>query len=185
MMYRYAIALVLCTLAFSAFAAQDGSPIEDGQVFAMVPAHDIARGAVIEDGDLVQKAMPAQRINNSIVRDASEANGKEARRALRAGEMLRSTDFKRPTLVAKGSTVTMVYEAPGVKLTAVGRALAEGGEGDSVTVLNPVSYRQVVAEVIGPGTVRVGASRPVISSRALAPVRALPVRSAPRPRPIP
>jgi len=35
-------------------------------------------------------------------------------------------------------------------------ALAEGGEGDSIVVLNPTSYRQVVAVVTGPGTVRVG-----------------------------
>jgi len=73
-----------------------------------------------------------------------------------AGEFLRSSDLKRPALVAKGSNVTMVFEAPGIHLTAVGRALAEGGEGDSIAVLNPTSYRQVVAVVTAPGTVRVG-----------------------------
>jgi flagella basal body P-ring formation protein FlgA len=65
-------------------------------------------------------------------------------------------DVKHPTLVAKGATVTMVFEAPGLSLSASGRALAEGGEGDSITVLNTVSYRQVQATIIGPGTVRVG-----------------------------
>jgi flagella basal body P-ring formation protein FlgA len=77
---------------------------------------------------------------------------------LRAGEFLRVSDLKRPTLVAKGSTVTMVFEAPGITLTATGRALAEGGEGDPIPVLNPTSFRQVVAVVTAAGTVRVGAA---------------------------
>jgi flagella basal body P-ring formation protein FlgA len=93
--------------------------------------------------------------------------GREARRALRAGELIRESDLKRPTLVAKGANVTMVFEAPGMQLTAVGRALAEGGEGDSITVLNPTSYRQVSAVVVSAGTVRVSGLGP---ANALKPV---------------
>jgi flagella basal body P-ring formation protein FlgA len=77
---------------------------------------------------------------------------------LRAGELIRASDLKRPTLVAKGSAVTMIFEVPGIALTSVGRALAEGGEGDTIAVLNPASYRQVTAIITGPGTVRVGAA---------------------------
>jgi flagella basal body P-ring formation protein FlgA len=84
--------------------------------------------------------------------------GREAKRALRAGELIRASDLKRPTLVAKGSTVTMIFEVPGIALTSVGRALAEGGEGDTIAVLNPTSYRQVSAVITGPGTVHVGAA---------------------------
>ena len=48
----------------------------------------------------------------------------------------------------------MTFDAPGISLTATGRALSEGGVGETVTVINPVSYRQVMAVVTGPGTVR-------------------------------
>jgi len=163
---RYLLALALCTIAFSAFA-QDGA----NQIEVVVPAHDIARGAVIGESDLTVKSIPVLRMNDSIVRNAPDATGKETRRALRAGELLRASDLKRPTLVAKGSTVTMVFEAPGITLTAVGRALAEGGEGDSIAVLNPTSYRQVVALVTGPGTVRVGPPNAATASNALAAAR--------------
>jgi flagella basal body P-ring formation protein FlgA len=151
MSYRFLLALALCAIAFSAFA-QDA----DNQVDIVVPAHDIARGAVIAEGDLSTKSVSALRANESFIRNASDAAGKEAKRALRAGELMRASDLKRPALVGKGATVTMVFEAPGMSLTAVGRALAEGGEGDSIAVLNPTSYRQVVAVVTGPGMVRVG-----------------------------
>ena len=118
--------------------------------------HDIARGTVIAEDDVEYAPIPIVRANGSIVRAISDVAGKEARRALKAGELIRTNDLKRPALVAKGSTVTMLFEAPGMRLTATGRALAEGAEGDTITVLNPTSYRKVEALVIKAGTVRVG-----------------------------
>jgi flagella basal body P-ring formation protein FlgA len=67
---------------------------------------------------------------------------------------LRESDVRKPVQVAKGSTVTMVFQAPGITLTGMGRAMGEGGLGDVVVVLNPSSYRQISATVTGPGTVR-------------------------------
>ena len=152
MSYRTILVLAFCTLAFSAFAGTESDEID-----VAVPAHDIARGSLIGEGDLTYKTIPVLRANTSIVRAFADAAGREARRALRAGELIRDSDLKRPTLVAKGANVTMVFEAPGMQLTAVGRALAEGGEGDSIPVLNPTSYRQVSAVIVSAGTVRVTA----------------------------
>jgi flagella basal body P-ring formation protein FlgA len=147
------LVLAFCAVAFSAFAQ---SP--DNQIELVVPSHDIARGAVIEDDDLTTKLIPALRASNTVIRDAEDVVGREAKRPLRAGEMIRGSDLKKPTLVAKGATVTMVFEVPGMALTSIGRALAEGGEGDTIAVLNPTSYRQVSAVITGPGTVHVGAA---------------------------
>jgi flagella basal body P-ring formation protein FlgA len=151
MSIRFALAIAFCVVAFSAFAAEPAD-----QTDVVVPAHDIARGAVLTEGDLTTKSIAVTRVSDGIFRNASEVAGREAKRALRAGEFLRSSDLKRPAMVTKGANVTMVFEAPGIHLTAVGRALAEGGEGDTIAVLNPTSYRQVGAVVTGPGTVRVG-----------------------------
>jgi flagella basal body P-ring formation protein FlgA len=151
MSIRFMLAVAFCVVAFSAFAQEPAD-----QTDVVVPAHDVARGALLGEGDLTTKSIAVTRINDGIIRNLSDAAGKEAKRALRAGEFLRNSDLKRPALVAKGATVTMIFEAPGIHLTAVGRALAEGGEGESIPVLNPTSYRQVVAVVTAPGTVRVG-----------------------------
>ena len=156
MSIRFLLAVAFCAVAFSAFAQAPAAPADQTEI--VVPAHDIARGAVIAEGDLTIKSIAVMRVNDGIVRNAADAAGKEAKRALRAGEFLRNSDLKRPALVAKGSNVTMIFEAPGIHLTAVGRALAEGGEGDSIAVLNPTSYRQVIAVVTAPGTVHVGAA---------------------------
>jgi flagella basal body P-ring formation protein FlgA len=152
MTLRGFLVLAFCAIAFSAFAQVPGNQVE-----LVVPAHDIARGSVIAEEDLTTKLVPVLRASDSLVRDIEDVSGREAKRALRAGELIRTSDLKRPTLVAKGSTVTMIFEVPGIALTSVGRALAEGGVGDTIAVLNPTSYRQVSAVITGPGTVRVGA----------------------------
>jgi flagella basal body P-ring formation protein FlgA len=48
----------------------------------------------------------------------------------------------------------MTFEAPGITLTASGRAMTEGGVGDTVTIQNPASFRQIQGVVTGPGAVR-------------------------------
>lgn len=151
MTLRFLLTLAFCTLAFSAFAQ------EKAEVDVAVPARDLPRGAVIKEADLTYKPVPAMRANDSIARSIADLTGLETRRALRAGELIRNIDVKRHALVAKGATVTMLFEAEGISLTAVGRAMTDGADGDIVTVLNPTSFRQVQALVIAPGTVRVGA----------------------------
>ena len=124
-----------------------------GGVRVVVPARDIARGSVIAEGDLVY-ATAAGDVGAGIATNLADVAGMETRRTLRTGETLRLQDFRHPVLVAKGSTVTMVFEAPGIVLAATGRAMSEGGMGETVTIQNPASFRQISGVVIGPGQVR-------------------------------
>lgn len=122
----------------------------------VVPTHNIARGEVLGAGDLVYAQVPPVRAYGDVALDMSQLEGKQARRFLEANQPLHVSDVRPPILVAKGSTVTMTFKAPGISLTAVGRAMSEGGLGETVTVLNPTSYRQISAVVTGPGTVSAG-----------------------------
>jgi len=135
-------------IVMPAFAA-DETPI-------VVPAHDIARGDVISDSDLAFVKVPASQLSGGAVTQLDALAGHEARRYLRAGEPVRPSDVRMPVLVTKGSTVTMTFAMPGIMLTAIGKAMSEGGMGETVTVLNPVSYRQVTCTVTGPGQVVAG-----------------------------
>lgn len=145
MMFRFflfAFALLLCWPAFAGTGVR-----------IVVPNHDIARGETIQPSDLTYKTVGDNTMFNTVT-SMKDLVGMAARRLLRAGEGVREDDVHPPTLVAKGSTVTMTFEAPGIELTAVGRAMSEGGMGETVTVQNPVSFRQISAIVIGPGQVR-------------------------------
>ncbi|MDR3525698.1 MAG: flagellar basal body P-ring formation chaperone FlgA [Rhizomicrobium sp.] len=131
-----------------------------GGVRVVVPSHDVARGSVIGAADLTY-AIVATTVMGGVATSASEVVGLETRRTLHAGETLRVQDLRRPVLIARGSTVTMTFEAPGIVLTSSGRAITEGGLGDTVTIQNPASFRQITGVVIGPGQVRAeaGAAR--------------------------
>jgi flagella basal body P-ring formation protein FlgA len=122
----------------------------------VVPAHDINRGDTIGDSDLAYVTLTSAPTVSGVVTSMTELDGMQARRVLRAGEPVRGDDVRRPILVTKGSTVTMTFDAPGVTLTAVGKAMTEGGMGETVTILNPVSYRQITGVVTGAGQARAG-----------------------------
>mgnify|MGYP001557393187 FL=1 len=122
----------------------------------VVPARDIPRGTTIAESDLSYQLVAPDAVRAGIVTSMNDLEGMEARRFLRAGETVRPDDVRKPILVTKGSTVTMTFELPGLSLTAVGKAMGEGGMGETVAVLNPVSYRQIMGVVTGPGAVRAG-----------------------------
>jgi len=58
--------------------------------------------------------------------------------------------MRRPIVVTKGQAVTMLFNAPGVELTATGRAMSEGGVGDTVMVQNPASFRTINGVISAP-----------------------------------
>ena len=150
MLLRIAFFVAGLLLCYPAYA--------DGTMRVITPAHDIARGQVVSDGDVVYGTIPANTVFSGIITSVDQIRGLEARRMLRAGEIVRNDDLRHPVVVAKGEVVTMTFEAPGVMLTATGRAMSEGGIGDTVTVQNPASFRQISCIVTGPGAVRAQAS---------------------------
>jgi flagella basal body P-ring formation protein FlgA len=160
MILRFCLFVTALLMAYPAFAA-DGMHV-------IVPSRDIARGEVIGDGDLVGGTIPADTVFSGIVTSVDQIKGMEARRMLRAHEVVRADDLRHPVLVQKGSIVTMTFEAPGILLTASGRAMSEGGIGDTVTIQNPASFRQIQGVVSGPGAVRASGTTLSVLSTHLA-----------------
>lgn len=141
------------------FALMPGLLLAAGSAFAatvriVVPAHDITRGDTIGENDLTYATVDGASLMSGVPTRMEEVKGMQARRMLAAGQPFRSDDVRRPIVITKGQTVTMEFDAPGVQLTAMGRAMSEGGVGDTVTVQNPASYRMISAIVTAPGTVR-------------------------------
>jgi flagella basal body P-ring formation protein FlgA len=146
-------------LAFGFFALLPALVLATGSAFAgtvriVVPAHDIARGDTISDSDLTYTTVDGAALMSGVPTKLDEVKGMQARRMLSAGQPFRGDDVRKPIVVSKGETVTMQFTVPGVELTAMGRAMSEGGLGDTVTVQNPASFRMISGIVIAPGTVR-------------------------------
>ena len=112
-------------------------------------------GEVIGETDVEWIRVRSERLQRNTVVDVGDLIGKTPRRVLRPGVVVRVSDVQRPVLVARRTLVIMVYEQAGMMLTAQGRALDDGGRGDTVRITNTRSNTIVEARVTGPGKVSV------------------------------
>jgi flagella basal body P-ring formation protein FlgA len=103
-----------------------------------------------EDLTVVDAVLPG------ALSDPALALGLETRVAIYAGRPVQQADLGSPTLVQRNQVVSLVYLAGSLAISAEGRALSRGSEGETVRVINLAS-RTTVSGRIGPdGAVYVG-----------------------------
>jgi flagella basal body P-ring formation protein FlgA len=128
-------------------------------VEAAVLARDVERNEVLKSSDVVTERRPKAAVGgDATTRD--RAVGMQMRKQLRAGQALRSADLAKPDLVTRDQSVTLIFQSTGLYLTASGKALENGTEGDVVNVLNLQSKRTVVGTVVGRGQVAITIASP-------------------------
>jgi flagella basal body P-ring formation protein FlgA len=150
------------------FAARVALPVGSGNVHRQtltgqlhrlaqvpVPARPIGRGETIQAEDLEWVRLKDSRLGTSAIVDADNLVGHTARGPLRPGTPVRATQVRKPVVVAKGSTVLVVFERQGMALSARARALEDSGVGETVRVSNLQSSTVVEGTVTGPGRVDV------------------------------
>jgi len=126
----------------------------------------IAPGEVIAKADIKWTKYPVKKINRNAITDITQLVGQTVKRALPAGKILNQNDIMMPVAIAKGSTVQMTYRAGALTLSMQGRALEDGGTGDTIRIMNPKSKKIVFAVVIRDGYAEVASLTPVtIASR--------------------
>jgi len=130
-----------------------------GSATEMVPSlaltRPINRGEIIAADDVVVIKQPRRVVGNAKPLEVNQVVGMAAKRQLRPDQPIAFADFAPPVLVTRGDTVTLVFELPGLMLSARGTAMDNGIKGEAVTVLNPTSKRIVHGTVIGQGKVQV------------------------------
>jgi flagella basal body P-ring formation protein FlgA len=138
-----------------------------GQVIAMTQAlvatHRLAPGSQLAKGDLrpARVRLSSLRATPSIAEQ--DALGQLLRHDLAEGQVLTVADLAHASLVERGSLVRMSLDSDGLSLSAQGVARESGGRGDHIRVENPLSHLMVVAEVTGPGEVRVAPREAVVT----------------------
>jgi flagella basal body P-ring formation protein FlgA len=132
-----------------------GILVETAEVVMLARA--VERGETIRESDIFLERRPRNEITSDVLTAQEAVIGQAAKRALRTGQPLRTGDLMKPDLVTRNDIVTIVFETGGITLTARGKALASGAEGEVISVLNPQSKRTLQATVDRkPGVVVVG-----------------------------
>ncbi len=111
---------------------------------------DIIGSTDIEWIDVAQRVLP-----KDAVIDADRLIGKTPTRIIEMGAPVRIRDVSNPQLIARGDEITIIVNAGGMQLTAKGKAMQNGAEGDTIRAMNVTSNRSLTAMVTGDRTVTV------------------------------
>ncbi|MGE3769725.1 MAG: flagellar basal body P-ring formation chaperone FlgA [Bdellovibrionales bacterium] len=117
--------------------------------------HTVTEGTVLTEADVEYVLMPVNKTGGDIILSIDQLSGKEMRRDVAQGQLLRSRDIRPQQLVKRGGMVTMVVESGAMRVTAQGRALANAAEGETVRVMNSISNRVIEGKVLPDGNVSI------------------------------
>lgn len=106
-------------------------------------------GDIIAAADIDYIETRALDITSSMVVDAGKLVGQTPRRGISAMKPVVAGDVQPPLVVKKGDLVTMALKSNTLNLTAQGRAMDNGAEGDTIRVMNTNSKQVVGAIVTG------------------------------------
>lgn len=134
-------------------AAAPASAIE--MLATPVLAQPLARGAIIREDGIVDKDIKRSPAGIDYITDRGMLIGMAAKRPLRAGVPLRTSDIQQPDIVRKGDLVTVAFEAPGLSLSIRGKALEDGKYGQAVRVMNTQTNRTFEGVALAAGYVLV------------------------------
>lgn len=141
----------------------DGMPTQrlrvGGRALPTVPVvlatRRMALGEVVGPADARPARMRAERVRPGLAQLLEQVVGQELRRPMAAEQGFALVDLGPPAIVQKNSLVTLILDAPGIQLSAQGRALEAASRGATVPVMNLMSRSIVEGVAVAPGRVRV------------------------------
>lgn len=153
---------ILPSRRFSLIFRVDGRAVENlsvrGELEAIasvvVASSDLSRGAVLGEKDLNLVERDVTGLRNPSF-DPKELIGKKVKRSVRLGEPLDRSAVENPPVVKRGDAVVITASKGGLTVTASGLARQDGEAGETITVRNSSSQKDILCRVSGPGAVHV------------------------------
>lgn len=122
---------------------------------AVVPVRVIKMDDVIEAEDLTVQRIKLRELNHQMATSMNDVIGKSAVRPLQANMPIRLAMIKKPYVVRKGDRVSIEAIHGGLSIQVSGITKSSGEVGQSITVANIDSGKELRAKVVAPGVVRV------------------------------
>lgn len=127
----------------------------DGEINALVARRPLPRGTIIQDSDLKFVLHRHSQLNRGYYNSATYLKNMEAKRNIKAGQILTPNMVKAQKLVLRGQHITILVQKGGLNLRAKGKALMDGKEGQMIKVANLSSKKLIYAQVISEGIVKI------------------------------
>jgi flagellar basal body P-ring formation protein FlgA len=121
----------------------------------VITATDIPRGAVIGPRDVTLEQRPLSTLARGVVTDPGDVIGQVARRTLFPDMPLLRRDVVSRTLVKRNQMVSVEARAGSLRVRTTAKAMADGGEGDDIPLVNPDTKQQFYGTVGPDGVIRI------------------------------
>jgi flagella basal body P-ring formation protein FlgA len=121
----------------------------------VVTVRQIDYGSVISAADIALRKQDLSAVQGRYLVRIEDVVGKKARTTFKSNAAVRSDQLEKVPVVKVGQLVTIVAENERMRITATGKAKSAGAEGDTITVQNLDSLKELPARVIDAGTVQI------------------------------
>ena len=122
---------------------------------AVVPTRVIQIDSMIEAEDVRVHRIKLTDLDHQLITNVTDVIGKSAARPLQTNNPIRLGMVKKPYAVRKGDRVSIEARHGGLSIQTAGVTKMSGEVGQSVTVANVDSGKELRAKIVGPGVVRV------------------------------
>jgi flagella basal body P-ring formation protein FlgA len=130
---------------------------------AVVATRQLSPGEVIGPSDVELSEVNPSLLNVAVIQDVNDALGQEVKRSVPAGQLVQSSNLRRPVLVKKGELITVYSLAAGVQVKARAKALADGSLGEVIVLQGSETKRQFQARVTAPQEAMVFVDTPKVA----------------------
>lgn len=129
----------------------------EGRIQLMVEAPHLARnlpeGTILSPDDVELRMVPLAYAETNGIVALDDLVGKQLRRQIRAGVVLRPNDISAPELITRNQTVTVLYQQGALTLTTRGQALNSASLDQPVRVLNTMTNKVLQGTATANGAV--------------------------------
>ena len=122
---------------------------------AVVPTRVIQIDSVIDAEDVTVHRIKLTDLDHQLITNVQDVIGKSAAHPLQTNNPIRLGMVKKPYAVRKGDRVSIEASHGGLSIQTAGVTKSSGELGQSITVANVDSGKELRAKIIGPGAVRV------------------------------
>lgn len=115
----------------------------------------VKSGDIIGSSDIEWINVSIRNTVHDTIDDADDLIGKTPVRSVDANTPIRARDVTPPQMVARGDEVILLFNQGGLQLSAKGKAMQNGAEGEVIRVMNLSSNESLRGEVTGTKTVEI------------------------------
>lgn len=127
----------------------------DGKVSALIARHPLPRGTAIKSTDLEFVERKYSQLRYGYYGSAKLLKNMEAKRYIKAGQVITPNTVKAKKLVLRGQHITIIAKNGSLNLRTKGKALMDGQQGQTIKVSNLNSKKLLYARVVSAGTVEI------------------------------